>query len=113
MAAGPGVDMFDSTRIIGEKQFSKGKVCIHTHIHMYNVVGLNPSRKPFSLKRVFLEQVVLSCLIALAPSGPFDVAHTIFKPYTRPRAYTCTTPKSAVYIGQVLPVSMRSLGARL
>ena len=26
VAAGPGVDMFDSTRIIGEKQFTKGKV---------------------------------------------------------------------------------------
>ena len=26
VAAGPGVDMFDSTRIIGGKQFTKGKV---------------------------------------------------------------------------------------
>ena len=26
VAAGPGKDMFDSTRIIGEKQFSMGKV---------------------------------------------------------------------------------------
>ena len=46
---------------------------------------------------------------SLAPSGLFDVAHTIFKPYARcPRARSHT-----VYTGQVLPMSMRSLGATL
>ena len=57
---------------------------------------------------------------SLAPSSPFDVARTIFKPHMymyctichmhaqRPRARSRT-----VYTGQVLPVSMHSLGARL
>ena len=32
VAFGPGVDMFDSTRIIGEKQFNMGKVSLHIHL---------------------------------------------------------------------------------
>ena len=61
--------------------------------------------------------VCYTCIYSLAPSGPFDVARTIFKPYhctishmhtRRPRARS-----RMVYTGQVLPVSMRWLGARL
>ena len=81
-------------------------------------------------ERILATQVY-TCTYSLAPSGPFDVACTIFKPYEylsahafvwtqaihrtiwhmharRPRARSRT-----VYTGQVLPVSMCSLGARL
>ena len=51
MAAGPGVDMFDSTRIIGEKQFNLGRTIyenatrqlsgpveyLHTYVDFSNV----------------------------------------------------------------------------
>ena len=37
MAFGPGNDMFDSTRIIGEKQYNAGKVGVSYIVHFIQV----------------------------------------------------------------------------
>lgn len=43
MAFGPGKDMFDSTRIIGEKQYNAGKVSYHVwqNVDCVREIGFN------------------------------------------------------------------------